>query len=702
MGSRDSKTDTDNEKPNVSNKNEKNVQKGAKQKNKQSSDKHLKQNPLYLSSENTFGNYFLPEKSLFAVTDMSQVKMREALTRRCRRSKVHGQRVEELNSSSGNWSASSESGRTSASSENQIHQKPLLSDGSAQFKRKFVDSSTPSRNGSSDLSRNEGSPIVHRDMYDDENSSIYSCDTEGYFTSFHLDSGLKNMKNDPLNCEYGLFGKMPGKKDRDPETGSDDTLVHVDLDYELALFKEQIKNDSQLSANGLDTHLDYSNSPEFQLMDQESPIREKTLINSSRIPSMSEITPLNSDEDEQIVLEGLLQTLNCKPLQVLSSTRIETKDEFIKSKGKVVSQPIFENRNLKVPTRKTEKDAINFAGRLFKRNTQSKSFHDVSNLPPPSMSKKPTKYWTMPLLKKKPYLKSIKLFDEVDGGPSSLIIQKQLEKVPLNKLENIVPQKVQIHTLPVKKAPDMVAPPKPVPLPKPMKSFSPITSNNLKENIPQAKVESKIQPKIALMDFKKLLLSTAGKKTYERQSATELLKVTKEPQFPIPIQDMSYSPRALSNRRMIRQKHPSPVKKSNVMSPRSKWKYKNFGTNVITAIPEVSNEEENASHSSQDAVNSLPMESCHIDTVDVDETEAPEDCSLKTNIFLQEEENNFMRGEVKKYLPGKIIHNIQKSSYLETGGSLGIANIGVEGSGVTPVLVDEDFDDRKPTLETSF
>ena len=34
---------------------------------------------------------------------------------------------------------------------------------------------------------------------DDEASSLYSCDAEGYYTSFHIDSGLKTLKVPPIN-----------------------------------------------------------------------------------------------------------------------------------------------------------------------------------------------------------------------------------------------------------------------------------------------------------------------------------------------------------------------------------------------------------------------------------------------------------------------------------------------------------------------
>lgn len=34
----------------------------------------------------------------------------------------------------------------------------------------------------------------HHNELDLETSSVYSCDAEGYYTSFHIDSGLKTLK----------------------------------------------------------------------------------------------------------------------------------------------------------------------------------------------------------------------------------------------------------------------------------------------------------------------------------------------------------------------------------------------------------------------------------------------------------------------------------------------------------------------------
>lgn len=792
LNNRDSKTDSDLDRANTSsNRSLSSQDRNVKQKKKTAADKILKQNPLYLSSSSTFGNYFLPETNGTG-NELNSVKMREAVTsRRSRRSNVRGQRIEEINSSSGNWSASSESGRTSASSENTVQTKALMSDGSTQFKRKLLDSSTPSRNGSSELSRN--GDFSHRDLYDDENSSIYSCDTEGYFTSFHLDSGLKSMKHaSGLDCDYGLFGKsgngsskVHGNGDELSHTALDSvdeneshhTLVHVDLEYELSNFKRQLRHESH--ANDSDLELQFSNSSELQLIDQESRLRaEKTLIDSSRIPMMSEITPSNSDEDEQIVLESLLQTLNCKPLERLACGTEQrpgrpnggqaTTTRNIIHKSPV---PIALNTDNAVISRTNIATIAKQPIRLKANNSQS--LHDISNLSNEcTANHKVSKYWTMPLLKKKRFLKIMKSFDQPDGprtmtvgaGPVATInAHTPLDKVPSKKFDklngktctenNINNKSNNYESEPTKSinTPSMHA--KPITPQKTQISLADQTnfihqshrSDHMKVNsqtVNTTCADNKPTAKTTLLDFKKLLLSTAGKKSYERQSATELLKVAKEP--PFPIQDLSYSPRALSNRRPMRgQKHASPVKKSNVMSPRSKWKYKHFDTNYITSIPEATNEEENASISSQDAnqntigIDERKHAKTTYDLLDKDEpasisgddaaiavaiTPAPVGViekendlnnvgiSMKTNMFLQEEENNFMRGEVKKYTPIRKLANFEKRidpfSEFRKESNSNIDNNAIASNAYAASTTSNDENEKKaeqrPTLETSF
>lgn len=60
---------------------------------------------------------------------------------------------------------------------------------------------------------------------DGETSSVYSCDTEGYYTSFHMDSGLKTLR------EEEPMPQSPLTKTND--IGSDPTSPIVENEYEL-------------------------------------------------------------------------------------------------------------------------------------------------------------------------------------------------------------------------------------------------------------------------------------------------------------------------------------------------------------------------------------------------------------------------------------------------------------------------------------
>lgn len=158
------------------------------------------------------------------------VKLRESsVQRRLRR---NGGNKDELHSSSGNWSASSESGRTSIASEITAHPKSTTSTAtSSNSLNQHAPSSVNSRRrfnfntSASGSVTSEGTltPDIIHDLHED-GDSVYSCDTEGYYTSFHMDSGLKTLKEEdtpptPLHStstftnensaenEYELFGK---------------------------------------------------------------------------------------------------------------------------------------------------------------------------------------------------------------------------------------------------------------------------------------------------------------------------------------------------------------------------------------------------------------------------------------------------------------------------------------------------------------
>ncbi|XP_039749450.1 uncharacterized protein LOC120626161 isoform X2 [Pararge aegeria] len=162
----------------------------------------------YSSSEKSIG---VPTSAHTTATINSGVKLRGASTQR--KSRRSGIGKDEPHSSSGNWSASSESGRTSIGSEITTTTVPPKSSTSAATsnnslnyhhgppssiisRRKFLNTS-----GSGSVT-SEGTltPDIILDLHEDlETSSEFSCDTEGYYTSFHMDSGLKTLKEEEMS-----------------------------------------------------------------------------------------------------------------------------------------------------------------------------------------------------------------------------------------------------------------------------------------------------------------------------------------------------------------------------------------------------------------------------------------------------------------------------------------------------------------------
>lgn len=175
------------------------------------------------------------------------VKLRDSSVRR--RALTNG-KEDPLHSSSGNWSASSESGRASIGSENTAtthqpkstttlssaatssnslshHQAPSSS---VSSRRKFLNTSASSSISEGTLTPDIMSDLVAPFPDDGETSSIYSCDTEGYYTSFHMDSGLKTLKEEeslspqtPLHSTVAL-STSPGRGN---------TTLTAENEYEL-------------------------------------------------------------------------------------------------------------------------------------------------------------------------------------------------------------------------------------------------------------------------------------------------------------------------------------------------------------------------------------------------------------------------------------------------------------------------------------
>ncbi|XP_035438226.2 uncharacterized protein LOC118268079 [Spodoptera frugiperda] len=162
----------------------------------------------YSSSEKSIGVPSIVQPNIATIN--TGVKLRgTSVQRRLRRSATA---KDEPHSSSGNWSASSESGRTSIGSEITTTTVPPKSTTSAATsnnslnahhgppssiisRRRFLNTS-----GSGSVT-SEGTltPDIIHDLHEDlETSSEFSCDTEGYYTSFHMDSGLKTLKEEEI------------------------------------------------------------------------------------------------------------------------------------------------------------------------------------------------------------------------------------------------------------------------------------------------------------------------------------------------------------------------------------------------------------------------------------------------------------------------------------------------------------------------
>lgn len=188
----------------------------------------------------------------------AHVKMRETATlNRQRRNGLHALagKEEQPHSSSGNWSASSESGRASIGSEITMQPKSSASStslnvssfqpggagsgppSSMMSRRRFLNTSASSSvTGSEGTATPElqGEAGGYPGHLDDETSSAYSCDTEGYYTSFHMDSGLRTLKEEepsavngtPLQTSLHTSSYSFGSQ-------SNQTVLNAENEYEL-------------------------------------------------------------------------------------------------------------------------------------------------------------------------------------------------------------------------------------------------------------------------------------------------------------------------------------------------------------------------------------------------------------------------------------------------------------------------------------
>ncbi|XP_017882404.1 uncharacterized protein LOC108626317 [Ceratina calcarata] len=284
------------------------------------------------------------------------VKLRESAAQRRERRKG-GSRDEAPHSSSGNWSASSESGRASIGSETTTttHQPRSTttasigtSSTSLSHVRRFKGRDTST--SSSVTSEGTLTPDIIQDIAvvpfsdDGETSSVYSCDTEGYYTSFHVDSGLKTLReedpqvpqspliksndvsSDPtspiVENEYELFGRGSTSTTTSsagtvctalmapppPERKSSLTVVAMvhgsnqnggeSPDSGHNTSSSPVESASSPACTGRScSEFEYSESSDLEGCERIERIRSKTAINSSRIPSMCVITPPCSDDE---------------------------------------------------------------------------------------------------------------------------------------------------------------------------------------------------------------------------------------------------------------------------------------------------------------------------------------------------------------------------------------------------------------------
>ncbi|CRK89440.1 CLUMA_CG003185, isoform A [Clunio marinus] len=175
------------------------------------------------------------------------VKMREPTVLRRHRRGGFGNK-DEPHSSSGNWSASSESGRTSIGSEittTTTHPKSSASSSSLNHNNHTTSSGPPSsiisrrrflNTSASSSITSEGTATPELQMFDGlhdegETSSVYSCDTEGYYTSFHVDSGLKTLKEEePITP---MHSSMALSSTNSFESSGNQTVISPENEYEL-------------------------------------------------------------------------------------------------------------------------------------------------------------------------------------------------------------------------------------------------------------------------------------------------------------------------------------------------------------------------------------------------------------------------------------------------------------------------------------
>uniref|UniRef100_T1J3H4 Uncharacterized protein n=1 Tax=Strigamia maritima TaxID=126957 RepID=T1J3H4_STRMM len=139
---------------------------------------------------------------------------------------------------------------------------------------------------------------------DDEDSSVYSVDTDGYYTSMHTDSGLRSLSSSSKPAD-GIDKEASDETENGSTMSSISTIDQTDSgetnspDRKLKKIPpmppkrlSSLRCSSTTSSTSETTRPSQSPSPE-----SDNSWKKKTVINASRIPSMCIVTPNPSDDE---------------------------------------------------------------------------------------------------------------------------------------------------------------------------------------------------------------------------------------------------------------------------------------------------------------------------------------------------------------------------------------------------------------------
>lgn len=448
-----------------------------------SSDKNLKQSherkTSYSSSEKS-SNISLPI-STSAVPVLNAVKMRDSSAQM--RQRRNGVSKEEQHSSSGNWSASSESGRASIGSEitsTTTHPKSTTSaatssnslyqhiPGSVNSRRRFINTSA----SSSVTSEGTLTPDIMHDGQDDgETSSVYSCDTEGYYTSFHMDSGLKTLKEEdsslpatPLhsttafsnstgNCtvltaenEYELFGKGSTSTTTSSAGTVCTTLMAAESNKSLSIGPVVPERKSSLSCST-------SRSPSSSLERDLGSDKTGTVKRSPADNHKETVTALvhNHENDNGDVSPDSGHNTSSSPIESVSSPNgapSGSEFEFSESSDLEGIDRIERIRikttinSSRIPSMcvitpcQSDDESVHSSECGRKQSREEKGKNDISNLSSKNMNKF---RFNLPMQPTETDLDTIFTNDNKDDAFNKDSI-KDNSKTDLNKIENMVPK----------------------------------------------------------------------------------------------------------------------------------------------------------------------------------------------------------------------------------------------------------------------